>query len=155
MYVATSSDESKIYKLGGFSSSEQDFNRLVSEGPVQKIRTERDAESRGLLCAEIVYDLSSAWWVDGASSVKLQAAHHFFDEGHEDGLRLAEKWWRSFRGNRAALKITTTKANGAFSVNLPVFWAPVETHSVPEIKLYRIEVSEGGTCHINEPIIYR
>jgi hypothetical protein len=107
------------------------------------------------MCAEIVYVLSPEWWVNGASNAKLQAAKHFFNNGHEDGLQLAEKWWKSFKGDRAAINVTTTKANGAFFVNLPVFWAPVEGHSIPEIRVYRIEVSESGTCHMNEPVVYR
>jgi hypothetical protein len=155
MYVSTSPDESRVYKLGGFDSPEQEFNRMVADGPTQKIGNEREAESRGLMCAEIVYSLSPEWWLGGATSAKLQAAKHFFDAGHEDGLRLAEKWWNSFKVDRRALNITTTKVNRIFLVNLPVFWASVEGHSVPEIRLYRIEISESGTCHINEPVIYR
>src|SRR5262249_45113788 len=99
MYLATSPDESRIYKLAGFDSPERNFNRLVAEGPAQKIRTEGEAESRGLMCAEIVYVLSPEWWVNGASNAKLQAAKHFFNNGHEDGLQLAEKWWKSFKGD--------------------------------------------------------
>jgi hypothetical protein len=149
MYVATSSDGSKVYRLAGFHGAEQEFNRLVSEGPDQKIRTTREAESRGLLCAEIVYGLSPSWWLDGASSAKLKAAEHFFAEGHEDGLLLGEKWWKAARGNRGTVRITTTNSTGVFSVSLPILWAPVEGHSAPGVKLYRVEVSGGGTCLMN------
>jgi hypothetical protein len=149
MYLATSSDE-LAYKLAGFPSAEQEFSRLVSEHS-QKLRTKSEAESRGLLCAEIVYGLSPAWWVDGASSAKLQAAKHFFNEGHDDGLLLTEKWWESFSVDPAKITITTTKTKDTFSVHLPVFWAPVEVHSAPEIRMYRIEVSENGTCHMEKP----
>jgi hypothetical protein len=119
---------------------------LVNEGPGQEIRTTREAESRGLLCAEIVYGLSPNWWLGGASSAKSKAAGHFFAEGHEDGLQLGERWWKSAKGNRGALEITTTNSNGVFSVSVPVFWAPVEGHSTPEVKLYRIEVAKSGAC---------
>jgi hypothetical protein len=156
MYVATSSDELKSYKLAGFDSSEQDFNRMVADSSSQKIKTAREAESRGLLCAEIVYALSPNWWVDGAASVQLKAAEHFFSEGHQDALRLAEKWWKKVGKNRADLRIVTKQANNdSFVVNLPLFWAPVETHSIPEIKIYGIEVSREGTCHLSPPTIVK
>jgi hypothetical protein len=156
MYVATSSDESKSYKLAGFDSSEQEFNRMVVEGPSQQIRTVREAESRGLLCAEIVYGLSPNWWVDGPANMQLKAAEHFFNEGHQDGLRLAQKWWKKFDKNHADFRIATKQANnGSFVLNLPLFWAPVETHSSPEIKSYQIEISGQGTCHLNQPTIIR
>jgi len=155
MYVAAYPDASRIYKLGGFTSAEAEFNRLVSESPEQKIRTEAEAESRGLMCAEIVYVLSSEWWLSGASSAQLQAAKHFFDTGHADALRLSEKWWKAFKGDPAAINITTTRSDGGFVVNLPIFWAPVEGHSAPEIKVYRIDVSERGACHRHDPVVYR
>ncbi len=151
MYLATSSDESTVYRLAGFPSPEQEFSRLVKESSQQKITTESAAESRGLLCAQIVYGLPPAEWLGGVSSTKLQAAQHFFDEGHDDGLLLAEKWWKSFRGDPAKLTIRTTKTKDAFSVHLPVFWAPVEVHSVPEVRLYRIDVSADGICHMDQP----
>jgi len=146
MYVATSGDGSRVYRLAGFPGAEQAFNRLINEGPSQRIRTTPEAESRGLLCAEIVYGLSPSWWLGGASSAKSKAAEHFFAEGHKNGLQLGERWWKSAKGNRGALKITTTNSNGLFSVSVPVFWAPVEGHSTPEVKLYRIEVTEIGAC---------
>jgi hypothetical protein len=149
MYVAASGDGSRIYRLAGFPGAEQEFNRLVSEGAVQKITTTAEAESRGLLCAEIVYGLSPNWWLDGPSSAKLKAAGHFFAEGHEDGLLLGERWWKTAKGNREALRITATNSTQAFLVNLPIFWAPVEGHSIPEVKMYRIEVAGDGTCRMN------
>jgi hypothetical protein len=148
MYVATSRDESNVYRLAGFPEAEESFNRLVREGPNQKILTNGDAMSRGLLCAEVVYGLSPNWWVGGISRAKLKAAEHFFAEGHEDSLLLAERWWKSAKGNRETLNITTTKSGGVFSVNVPVFWAPVPGPTIPEVKLYRIEVSDAGTCRM-------
>jgi len=154
MYVASLSDEHKIYRLYGFANAEQEFNRLVGDAPSQKIRGAGDAESRGLLCGEIIYGLSSRWWVADDSNAKLQAAEHFFAAGHKDGLLLGEKWWKSVKGDRKALSINTkAKEGGGFVVNLPVFWAPVEGDIVPQIKIYRIEVSDTGTCHLdNQPV---
>jgi hypothetical protein len=150
MYVATLSNEHRVYRLYGFANAEQDFNRLVSDAPSQRIIGTGDAESRGLLCGEIVYGLSSRWWVADESNAKLQAAEHFFAEGHKDGLLLGEKWWKSVKGDRTAISISTKeKEGGGFVVNLPVFWAPVEGDIVPQIKIYHIEVSEVGTCHMN------
>lgn len=150
MYVATLSDEHKVYRLYGFANAEQEFSRLVGDAPSQKIRGTGDAESRGLLCGEIVYGLSSRWWVADESNAKLQAAEHFFAAGHKDGLLLGEKWWKSVKGDRTALSINTkAKEGGGFVVNLPVFWAPVEGDVVPQIQIYRIEVSDAGTCHMN------
>lgn len=156
MYVATSSNGSKVYKLAGFDSPEQDFNRMVLESPSQEIRTMREAESRGLLCAEIVYDLSSNLWVDGPSSIQIKAAEHFFNEGHPDALRRTEKWWKKFNNQPREIRISTTGNDaGGFVLNLPVFWAPVETHSAPQIKLYHLRIGKEGTCHLDEPAILK
>ncbi len=151
MYVATLRDESRIYRLTGFQGAERSFNDLVRDGPQQRMRTKQDVTSRGLLCAEIVYGLSPKWWLGGASSVKLKAAEHFFAEGHGNGLLLADKWWKSAKGNRDVLSTTTTASGGVFSVTVPVFWAPVEGSTVPEVRLYGIEVSETGTCRAAAP----
>ncbi len=151
VYVGTSADGSRTYRLAGFDNAEESFNRLVKQGPVQKITTKQDAESRGLLCAEIVYGLSPSWWLGGPLRAKLKAAEHFFSEGHEDGLLLAQKWWESAKGDREALEITTAKSNGAYRVTLPVFWAPVESNSSVEVKAYRIAVSSAGTCTLMSP----
>jgi hypothetical protein len=151
MYIASSPDEHEVYKLYGFDNAEKEFNRLIHDGPLQLIPGKSDAEMRGLLCGEIVYGFSSRWWVSGESSAQLHAAEHFFAEGHKDGLLLGEKWWRSLKGDRVSISINTTRnGNNGFVINLPVFWAPVEGHTVPEIKIYRIEVSDTGTCHMND-----
>lgn len=153
-YVAVSADGKSIYRLAGFNEAEQEFNRLLKDGPEQKIRTKGEAESRGLLCAEIVYGLPSDWWLSGASSVKLKAAEHFLAEGHADGLLLGDRWWKSAKGDRSSLQITTARANGAFSLNIPVFWAPVEGHSIPEVQLHRINIAEDGSClKIGQPVV--
>jgi hypothetical protein len=154
MYIASLSDEHKVYRLYGFANAEQEFNRLAGDAPSQKIKGTGDAESRGLLCGEIVYGLSSRWWVADESNAELQAAEHFFAAGHKDGLLLGEKWWKSVKGDRTELSINTkAKGGGGFVVNLPIFWAPVEGDIVPQIKIYRIEVSDTGTCHMdNRPV---
>jgi hypothetical protein len=150
MYVASSSDRAKVYRLYGFPKPEEEFNRLVGDGPAQKIGANGDAESRGLLCAEVVYGLASQWWVADPSNAQLQAAEHFFSSGHKDGLTRGEKWWESIKGDRTELAIRTAKNDhGGFSVSLPVFWAPVEGSVVPQIRIYRIEVGETGTCHMS------
>jgi hypothetical protein len=150
MYVASLSDEHRVYRLYGFANAEQEFSRLVSDAPFQRIGGIGDAESRGLLCGEIVYGLSSRWWVADESNAKLQAAEHFFAAGHKDGLLLGEKWWKSVKGDRTALSVNTkAKEGGGFVVNLPVFWAPVEGDIAPQIKIYRIEVNDAGACHMN------
>lgn len=151
MYVASSSDGARVYRLYGFPMPEEEFNRLVGDGPAQKIGANGDAESRGLLCAEVVYGLASQWWVADPSNAQLQAAEHFFSSGQKDGLSRGEKWWKSVKGDRAALAIQTAKNDhGGFSVTLPVFWAPVEGSVVPQIRIYRIEVGETGTCHMDK-----
>jgi hypothetical protein len=150
MYVASSSDGAKVYRLYGFPTPEEEFNRLVVNGPAQKIGGSTDAETRGLLCAEVVYGLSSQWWVADPSNAQLQAAEHFFSAGHKDGLLRGEKWWEAIKGDRATLAIQTVKNDhGGFSVNLPMFWAPVEGSVVPQIRIYRIEVGETGSCHMD------
>ncbi len=150
MYVASSSDGGKVYRLYGFPKPEEEFNRLVADSPLQKIGGSGDAESRGLLCGEVVYGLSSRWWVADPSNAKLQAAEHFFSAGHKDGLLRGEKWWELIKGDRAVLGIQTVKnEHGGFFVSLPVFWAPVEGDVIPQIKIYRIEVGDSGTCHMN------
>jgi hypothetical protein len=151
MYVATIGEGTPAYTLAGFADAEHNFNKFVSEAPKQQIQTNEAAESRGLLCAEVVYGLSPSWWLAGASNVKLAAARHFFDEGHQDALSLAEKWWNRSKGDRSRIKISTTAADGAFFVSLPIWWAPVEGHSDPEIKLYRIRVSGDGSCASTAP----
>jgi hypothetical protein len=149
MWIAASADGAKVYRLAGFESAEENFNLLVSDSPKQRISTTAEAESRGLLCAEVVYGLSSDWWLDGSSGAQLKAAKHFFAEGHSNGLLLAQRWWRSFSEHAHDLQIRTAKENGAYSVSLPVFWAPVEGHSAPEVRLYRIEVGQFGACHLD------
>ncbi|MEO8663372.1 MAG: RHS repeat-associated core domain-containing protein [Bryobacteraceae bacterium] len=151
MYIATSADGSRTFRLAGFDNAEESFNRLVKQGPVQQIIAKQDAESRGLLCAEIVYGLSPSWWLGGSLKAKLKAAEHFFSEGHEDGLLLAQKWWESTKGDREALEITTEKRNSAYRVRLPIFWAPVEGNSSMHVKAYRIGVSSAGTCTLTAP----
>lgn len=81
MYVGTSADERKVYRLYGFTDPEVEFNRLVGDIPFKKIGGTSDAETRGLLCAEIVYGLSDRWWVADPSNAKLQAAEHFLPWG--------------------------------------------------------------------------
>lgn len=156
MYVATSKDElSKVYKLAGFDGAEQEFNRMVSDSPRQEIKTTREAESRGLLCAELVYNLFPSLWVDGASSIQLKAADHFFNEGYKDGLQRAEQWWNKAKIKTLDTRIATQKRNSVFVLSLPVFWTPVETHSIPEVRINHIEVSSQGMCHLNEPAIVK
>jgi hypothetical protein len=157
LYIATSPDGSKVYKLAGFPSAEGEFNRLVADNPMQKIRRIAEAESRGLLCAELVYGLSSGWWIDDDSNAKLQAAKYFFNQGHEDALILADKWWLSFLADkRPPMRITTAKFNDTFRVELPIFWAPVEgDNGPPQIKVYSIKVSDNGTCHNIGEAIYK
>jgi hypothetical protein len=150
MYVASSADEKKIYKLYGFANPEQDFNRLVGDGRAQRILNSEEAESRGLLCGEVIYGLSSEWWIADASNAKLQAAKHYFDTNHPDAFQRSTKWWNSLKRNHVVLSISTTKmASGGFSLNLPVFWASVEIETTPQVRVYHIEVSENGTCHMD------
>jgi hypothetical protein len=148
MYVATSADGAHAYRLAGFDDSEESFNRLVKETRAQNIVTNQDAESRGLLCAEIVYGISPGWWLGGPLKVKLKAAEHFLSQGKDDGLLLAQKWWESAKGDRDALDISTTKVDAAFRVSVPVFWAPLEGDSPAVVKAYRIAVSSAGTCKL-------
>ena len=151
MYVGVSRDGTTLYKLAGFDRAEQDFSRLVQSIPQQTMRGKDQAESRGRLCAEIVYGLSSKWIAEGASNVKLSAANHFFDEGHSDGLELAEKWWRKAKGDRASLQVTTETGADGFLVKIPVFWSSVEGHLSPEVRLYQINVARDGSCHLDTP----
>jgi len=153
MYLAISATTGNAYRLYGFPSAEADFNRMARDMPSRRLANADRAESRALFCAEVVYGLSPAWWLDGDSSVKLQAANHFFAESHKDGLLLAEKWWTHAKGDRSQLKIVTSAKDKGFETMLPIFWAPVEVHSVPEVKLYRIDVSDRGECTIGEPSV--
>jgi hypothetical protein len=146
MYVAVSRDGSAVYQLAGFPDAERHFDELVRDQLTSPIRTKEEAESRGLLCAEIVYGTSPSWWTDGKSSVQLKAAQHFFSEGHQDALTLASQWWKSTKGNRTELAVATLPKGDGFEVNLPVFWAPVEGHSTPEVRLYRININYKGAC---------
>jgi hypothetical protein len=146
IYIAVSHDGLAVYRLSGFPNAERHFDDLVRDQLSPPIRTKEEAESRGLLCAEIVYGTSPRLWIEGGSSVQLKAAEHFFSEGHQDGLSLASKWWKSAKGNRTDLVITTLPKSDGFELNLPVFWAPVEGHSVPEVQLYRIDISDAGAC---------
>jgi len=103
-----------------------------------------------LLCGEVVYGLSPHWWIADASNAKLQAAEHYFDMNHSDAFHESAKWRNSLRRNQVVLSIRTTKtASGTFSVSLPVFWAPLEAETSPQIKIYHIQVSENGTCHVD------
>ena len=151
MYIATLGNGKSVFRLAGFPDAEQNFNRLVRDILSREVRNEQLAETRGLLCSEIVYGLSPQWWLDDTSSTKLKAAEHFFAEGHENGLALAEQWWKSAKGNRNLLKITTTKSEGGYTLSLPVFWVPVEGHSNPEVKLYRVRVGADGSCQMPDP----
>jgi hypothetical protein len=144
MYIATTGQS--VYRLAGFPGAEQNFNKFVKAAHEDHVHGKQDAESRGLLCAEIVYGLSPEWWLDGPSSAKLKAAEHFFGKGSEDGLTLGSEWWKSAKGNRDALNITTTELNEIFLVSLPIFWAPVESDSSPAVKLYRINIAADGSC---------
>jgi hypothetical protein len=149
MYVATSPDGSTLYRLYGFPDAEKDFNRLVADGPTQRIGDIGEAEGRGLLCGEVVYGLSSRWWVNDKSNAELQAAEHFFARGQGDALSKAAKWWESLKGDRKSATIHTTRgSNGDFSVVLPIVWAPVDDDSPPQVEIYRIAVSESGACHM-------
>ena len=146
MYVAVSRNGSAVYELAGSPDAERHFDELVKDEIPTRIQTSEAAESRGLLCAQVVYGTLPSWWTDGESSVQSKAAQHFFSEGHQDGLALAAKWWKSAKGNHAELKLATVPKGDGFELSLPIFWAPVEGHSVPEVKLYRIEISRQGTC---------
>jgi hypothetical protein len=146
MYVATSIDGSVVYRLTGFQGAERSFNQLVKDFQLPNIHGKQAAESRGLFCAEVVYGLSPKWWLNGPSGAKLLAAEHFFAQGHEDGLTLAEHWWKSAKGNRTSLNISTIQSNSDFVLRVPVFWSPVEGDVKPEVKLYSITVTDSGTC---------
>ncbi len=149
MYLATSNDGTKIYRLYGFQNPEEEFSRLLRDNRATQIRGTSDAEMRGLLCAEIVYGLSSKWWLTGEPAAKLEASQYFFDAGHRDGLQSAEKWWKSLNEDRELLKISTARNADLYVVNLPIFSGPVEGDVKPEIRLYRIEVNQIGACHMN------
>ncbi len=146
MYVATAGASRAAYPLAGFPNAEQNFNKLIADLHEGGVGGKQGAESRGLLCAEIVYGLSSDWWLDGSSNAKLKAAEHFFSTGSDDGLSLAEKWWTAAKGNRDLLRISTVRSNDVFFVDVPVFWAPVGSDSPPVVKLYRIKVALDGSC---------
>jgi hypothetical protein len=151
MYVAVSPDGSIVYQLAGSPNAEGNFANMVREQLPAPIKTKEQAESRGLLCAEIVYGVSASWWVDGETGVQLKAAQHFFSEGHKDGLVLADRWWKAAKGSRAELSIATRARGDGFEIDLPIFWAPVEGHSIPEVKVYRIGVSDTGACSTPTP----
>lgn len=146
MYVAVSTNGSRVYQFAGSPNAESNFDTMVKEQLPSSVSTKEQAESRGLLCAEIVYAVSPTWWLGGEKDVQLKAAQHFFSEGHKDGLALADHWWKTAKGNRTELSITTKATASGFEVALPIFWSPVEGHSKPEVKLYRIVVSSSGTC---------
>jgi hypothetical protein len=146
MFVAISSDGRIVYRLYGFQGAEHNFNRLVKDSQLAYSQSEQGAEARGLFCAEAVYGLSPKWWVNGASGVKLKAAQHFFDSGHEDGLTLGAKWWKSAKGDRTSLSISTTRSGTDYVLRIPVFWDAVESHVNPEVRLYSISVTETGSC---------
>jgi len=150
MFVATTANEHKVFKLYGFGSPEQEFNHLVAEAPAQKVRNLAGAMSRGLLCAQVVYGFSPQWWVADPANAKLKAANHFFAEGHHDGLLKAQKWWNSMKQYESLMRINVSKEGAqGFAIDLPVFWAPVEGPSILQINIYHISVSEAGTCHMN------
>jgi hypothetical protein len=151
MYVGVSQAGSSAYKLAGFPDAERNFNEMVTDSLPSRIVTKEQAESRGLLCADLVYGLSPSWWIDGESSVQVKAAQHFFSDGQKNGLALAGRWWKSAKGNRSELAIATLVKGDGFEVELPIFWAPVESRSKPEVRLYRIDVTQRGGCSMVIP----
>jgi hypothetical protein len=151
MYLATLNDGKAVYRLGGFEGAAENFRRLLRDAGIKHVGGKQHAESRGLLCADIVYGLSPNWWLGGAGSVKLEVARHFFAAGSEDGLMQAERWWESAKGDRDRLSIVTMLNKGLYSVDVPIFWAPVEGSSVPEVRVYRIVVDADGSCRMPEP----
>jgi len=154
MYVATNPEREAVYRLYGFASAEEEFSHLVKDLPIQTITGRDQAQARGLTCGEMVYGLSSEWWVDGEPGVLLQAVKHFFASGHKDALLLAGQWWRKAKGDRDVINIATVRnVDGTYLVNLPIFWAPVEGDIPPQVKAYQIKVSVDGICHMDPGLI--
>ena len=148
-YIVISRDASRVYNLGGFDGSEENFNHLAKDQPLPILSTKSNAESRALFCTEVVYGISPDLWIFDESNVKLDLAHHFFDYAKDDAFRRADSWWKQYRAAHPQFKAgaTVVEEERNFLVGLPYFWAPLEGDAVPEIRELKVEVRPDGTCH--------
>jgi hypothetical protein len=148
-YIVISRDARKVYRLGGFDGSEENFNQLVKDQPLPILPTKSNAESRALLCTEVVYGIPRDLWIFDESNVKLDLAHHFFDLAKDNGFQRSDSWWKNYRAAHPQFKAgaTVIQEERNFLVGLPYFWAPLEGDRVPEIRELKVEVRPDGTCH--------
>ncbi len=144
-YVAVSQDGEHIYRLAGFrAEAEENFKRLVYDYHLPPPQNPSEAESRALFCARVVFGAEPEQRVLGDEQAKQMISNHFFSHHGE-----ADRWWRSFRSKhpKTTLSVTTVNAAaGDYLTRLPLFWAPVESGTTPEIRELQIRVNRDGSC---------
>jgi hypothetical protein len=141
IYIAVSEDGERTYHLAGRSEAEENFKRLVSDYHLPPPQNAREAESRALLCARVVFGAEPEQWVLGDGQAEQMIANHFFFN-HGAG----DRWWQNFYKTHpnSTLDVTTVNAAGGYLTRLSLFWAPVETETAPEIRELRIQVNQDG-----------
>ena len=148
-YVGISQDAESVYRLGGFPDSEDNFKRLVADYHLLPPHNPTDAQSRALFCARVVFGQEPQQWILDEAQAQMRVLDRL--SGHrKDASSQAARWWRDFRHNHpnSNLNLTTASAaDGAFLTRLPLFWAPVETDTQPEIRELQIQVNRDGSCH--------
>lgn len=148
-YVVISQDGELVYRLAGFPDAEANFGRLASDFHLPAPRNPEDAQSRALYCARVVFGVEPKEWVLEEKEALLLAADHFFHQGDKDPFVEANHWWRRVRTSEAKTNTavrTTGNPNGSFLTRLPLFWAPYETRTTPEIRVLQIQVNRDGSC---------
>ena len=144
-YIAVSQDGEHVYRLAGFrSEAEENFKRLVSDYHLPVPQNPREAESRALFCARVVFGAEPEQWVLGDEQAKQMVSNHFSSNHGE-----ADRWWRSFLSKhpKTTLGVTTVNAAaGGYLTRLPLFWAPVESATTPEVRELQVQVNRDGSC---------
>jgi hypothetical protein len=145
-YIAVSQDGEHVYRLAGFRSEpEENFKHLVSDYHLPAPQNPREAESRALFCARVVFGAEPDLWALGDEQAKQMVSNHFSSNHTE-----ADQWWRSFRSKhpKTILDVTTVNGDGGgYLTRLPLFWAPVESTTTPEIRELQVQVNRDGSCH--------
>lgn len=149
-YVAISKDGERTYRLAGFAESDDDFRRLVYDYQLLPPHNRGEAESRALFCAQVVFGVGPKQWISDEMQARVLLGNHSLDPSAKDAFRQADRRWQSFRNKyrKTNMNLTTTgNADGTFLTRLPLFWAPVENETPPEIRELRIQVNRDGSCH--------
>jgi hypothetical protein len=149
-YIVVSQDGERVYRLAGFGSeAEGNFRRFVTDYRLLAPHDPREAESRALFCAQVLFGAEPEQWILGEGQAKQMIANHFFSHSGE-----ADRWWRIFRHQNTKTELNLTTVNGidgAYLTRLPQFWAPIESESMPEIRELQIQVSRDGACQLIAP----